>query len=141
MPRQLSPAVRQAIIRRDDAARRRIVELSRSRRVRISPLPLRQCLGTAQCSSWTFVSSGISVDVVVAQVRSVSYLPDTWIIVAVSRSSPAAIPTTTTTTTNFSGVPQGSSLSPVVFRECADDSALFADDISPLVEHTNNLQL
>jgi hypothetical protein len=78
------------------------------------------------------------VDVVLEQVRSVSYLPDTWIIVAVSRSHPAAIPTTTT---NFSGVPQGSPLSPVVFREHADDSVLFADDISPLVEYINNLQL
>ena len=138
MPRQLPLVVRQAIIRRDDAARRRVVELSRSRRARVSPLPLRQHLGTAQCWSWTFVSPGTSVDVVVAQVRSVSYLPDAWVIVAVSRSRPAATPTTTT---NFSGVPQGSSLSPVVLLEHADDSVIFADDASPLVEHTNNLQL
>ena len=138
MPRQLPLAVRQAIIRRDDAVRRRIVEPSRSRRVRVPPLPLRQCVGTAQHWSWTFVSSGTSVDVVVAQVRSVSYLLDAWVIVAVSRSSPAAIPTTTT---NFSGVPQGSSLSPVVFLERADDSVYVADDVSSLAEYTNNLRL
>ena len=129
VPRQLPLVVRQAIIRRDDAVRRRIVELSRSRRARAPPLLLRQCVGTAQRWSWTFVSSGVSVDVVVAQVRSVSYLPGAWVIVAVSRSSPAAIPTMTT---NFSGVPQGSSLSPVVFLEHADDSVHVTDDISSL---------
>ena len=99
-------------------------------------------MGTAQNWPWTFVSSGVSVDVVVAQVRSVSYLPDARVIVAVSRSSPAAIPTTTTI---FSGVPQGSSLSPVgttvVFLERADDSVYVADDVSSLAEHTNNLRL
>jgi hypothetical protein len=52
VPRQLPLVVRQAIIRRDDAVRRRIVELSRSRRARAPPLLLRQCVGTAQRWSW-----------------------------------------------------------------------------------------
>ena len=151
--RQLSLAVRRAIDRRDDAARRRILvrslRLDQLNRPRISLSPLHQYLGTAQHWSWTFVSAGTSLDVVVAQVRSASCLPDAWIIVAVARPPPADASCTTR------GIPQGDSLSPVVVNsfprgetfspvvanEHADDVAFTSTDITVIRDHANNFHL
>ena len=153
MPRrQLSLAVRQAIDRRDDAARRRLLVLSQLNhlsRSRVSPSPLRQCLGTSRCWSWTFVSAGVSLDVVVAQLRSVSYLPDTWVIVAVSRTSPADATYTTRGITQgdslspvvVNSFPRGENFPPVVVNEYADDVAFTSTDITVLRDNVNNFRL
>ena len=95
------------------------------------------------------MSAGASLDVVVAQVRSASYLPDAWIIVAVARPPPAD------TSRATRGIPQGDSLSPVVVNsfprgenlspvvatEHADDVAFLATDVTVLRDNINNFRL
>ena len=95
------------------------------------------------------MSAGVSLDVVVAQVRSVSCLPDAWVIVAVSRTSPADTSYTTRGITQgdslspvvVNSFPRGENFPPVVVNEYADDVVFTSTDSTILRDHVNNFRL
>ena len=78
-----------------------------------------------------------------------SYLPDAWVIVAVSRTSPADTSCATRGVTQgdslspvvVNSFPRGENFPPVVVNEHADDVAFTSTDITVLRDNVNNFRL